>query len=567
MKKNTEGKKCKLWVWITLGVVVLAAVATAAVLLMRPAQKAQEEAEVEVINVDLYWNVDRDANTDPNTGLTTREPSADGVYRILFAHNGEQKELPVKDKKLVEYIDTMDVMNLTLNGEGYVTEVKSAVNAASVLCEQMYIQKVTKDTILINSSLAMTGKQITLKVTDYLKAYNMSDKGEFIGQEVPLEELQMLDTVSVYGSLAPEGKESVATHIFVTKRWESGKVYWRVNQKYDSKTKVSTREPDESGIYTIPFYCDGETVDLKFKDKTLVDLVDYTSSNSCYFGFEFDEEGCATKILDANKATHTVLQCDRYDIVELNDDGSYVATDLMGTLRRSVEGVVGKDCAIYDISPVAKSEGAMNRKLDSLQLHDRVYIWTDTVGNPVLIYVTARRVDSPAYYNPDPQYDSEAKKTTRTPNADGYYEIELLEAGKTELQTFYVKDVSMVNTIDKAADLFVGLKITEGNIVEYVYGASSVFGNSYFCRGYVVKEASSAVVILKSSSGKSTKNGVLATGCKIWNVSDNSVLGEETIFQPGDVVYAMQDPCGEIVNAYIVSRAQDEGNAEHPQRP
>lgn len=545
--------------WLILGaaiVAILAVVGVVFALLFNDSEKGN------AVRSDLYWNVDRGANIDPDTGLSTRTPSPDGVYRILFAYDGKQVELPVIDKNLVNYIDTMDVMNLTRNEEGYITGVKAVEDVASVFGQKMYVQEVTEDTIIINSSIAMTGKKLTVKITQLLQAYNMSGKGEFNGQRMELKDLQMLDTVSVYGTLASKDEETIATHIFVTKRWETGKVYWRVSRSYDSKAKATSRKPDENGVYTVPFYCDGETVELKFKDKALVDNVDYASTTSCYFGFEFDADGYAVKILSSNKATHTVVQCERFDIVELNEDGSYVAADTLGTTGKKVQGVVGENCAIYDISTAAKAEGAINRKLDSLHLNDRVYIWTDTVGKPVLIYVTARRVDSPAYYNPNPQYDTEAKKTTRTPNAEGYYEIDLLMAGETELQTYYVKDVKLANSIDKAADLFVGLKVGEGNVVEFVYDTESVFGNTYFCRGYSVTEASSSIVIL--AKGKTVKNGVLAEGCKIWDVSDTQRIGEETAFREGDLVYAVKAPSGEIINAYIVQRAEKEGSAGHP---
>ena len=548
MVREISEKKSKLWLWIVIAAVVVAVIVAGIVFLPGLLGAGNETPE-------LYWNVDREQYTNWDTGHTTRQPAEDGMYYIRFAHDGEQIELSVADKKLVESIDAMDIMALTLDKDGVIVGVKSAKDVASILGERMCIQEIAGDSLTVNSSIAMSGRKVTLKITDRLHIYNMSGKGAFIGQQMQLQELQIMDTVNIYGVLSSDADEIVATHIFLTEQWEVGKLYWRADRYYDSKAKGTTREPDENGIYTIPFYCDGETVELKFKDKAVVDLVDYETTANCYFGFEFDGEGYAVEIVRAFKATHTVLQCDRFDIVELNEDGSYVAADMLGGTNQKAEGVIGEDCAIYDISAVAKAEGALNRKLDGLRLHDRVYIWTDTVGNPVLIYVTARRPDSPAYYNPDPQYDTMAKQTTRTPNADGYYEIELLKAGETELQTYYVKDVKLVNTIDKASDLCVGLKLSEGNIVEYVYGADSVFGNSYFCRGYTVKEASSAVVIATTKMGKSAKNGVLAKDCKIWNVSDTGTFGEETTLRTGDTIYAIEAPSGEIINVYVLQRA------------
>lgn len=548
MEKKAEGKNRKL-LWLIIGLVALVVVAVASIAV----------GKIFFTNKipDLYWNVDREENTDPNTGLSIREPGEDGIYRIRFAHNGEHVELPVADKELVSTIDALDVMALTLDKDGFVTAVRAVESEAAVLCEKLYIQEITENAIILNSSVSMSGQKITVEITDYLRAYNVSGKGGFVGQELALQDLQAMDKISVYGVLEPKRADVIATHVFVIKQWEVGKVYWRTERLYDSKTKGTSRTPDENGVYTVSFYCDGEIVDLQFKNKAVVDVVDHAGTSSCYFGFEFDDDGYATKIQNAGKAAHMVMQCDRYDIVELNEDGSYVAEDALGGSGRKVQGVVSKDCAIYDISPVASAEGAMNRKVEGLKLHDRVYIWTDTVGNPVLIYVTARRADSPAYYNPKPQYDSSLGQTKRTPNADGYYEVQLLKAGETELQTYYVKDIKLINTIDSASDRFVGLKVKDGNIVEYVYGASSVFGNSYFCRGYTVTEASSTTVRVTSSTGKTVKDGYLDSNCKVWNVSATGRFGEETTLQAGDVIYAIQSPFGTLVNIYVTKRTQN----------
>ena len=545
-QKTGMNKKKRLWLIICLVAVAVLAVAAVLVVKFCTADHVPE----------LYWNVEREKYTDPDTGLSIREPADDGLYHVRFAYNGEQVEIPVADKELVAVIDALSVMELARDKDGLVTAVNTVENAASVLCEQMYVQEIKEDTLVLNSSIGMNGKQVTVKITEQLRAFNVSQKAAIVGQEIGLKDLQAMDTVNIYGILNPKGKEPVATHIFVIRQWEIGKIYWRTERLYDSKTKGTTRVPDENGVYTVAFYCDGETVELKFKDKVLVDNVDYVSANSCYFGFEF-QDGYVVKILGATKSTHTVLQCERFDIVQLSEDGSYVAADRLGTSGREVQGVIGESCAIYDISPVARIEGKMNQKVDKLKLNDRVTIWTDTVGNPVLIYVTSRRADSPAYYNPDPQYDSNAKQTTRTPNADGYYEIELLKAGETELQTYYVKDVANVNTIDSAADRCVGLKVGQGNVVEYVYSINSIYGNTYLCRGYTVKEAYSSVIIVASSSGKTVKTGVLATDCKIWNVSDDGGFGTETTFREGDYVYAIKGPTDEVVLAYILRRAEN----------
>jgi len=331
------------------------------------------------------------------------------------------------------------------------------------------------------------------------------------------------------------------------------KVYWRQKKYLDSKNNTTLRVPDENGVYTAAFYCDGEIVDVQFKDKTLVETIDSLTNATCHFGFVFDEQGYAVEVISSAKASNTLLQCERYDITEINEDGSYKAAEIIKYKgEKVVQGVIGENCDIYDISAVAKAEKEANRKLDTVQAGDRVCIWTDEAGNPVLIYVTSRRPDSPLYFNPYPQYNAETKKTDRTPNGDGYYEIELLKAGDTELQTYYAESSSVVNTIDKSADRCVGLKVDENNVIEYVYDMESVLGQTYFCRGAEVTGVEGIQITANE------KNGILAADCKIWNVSDTGEFGAETKLQVGDCIYAGRNPYSEIVNIYILSRAQDE---------
>lgn len=331
-------------------------------------------------------------------------------------------------------------------------------------------------------------------------------------------------------------------------------VYWRTKKYLDSKNNTTLRVPDENGVYTAQFYSDGDIIDVRFKDKKLVETIDSYTNATCHFGFVFDNMGYAVEVISSAEGSNTLLQCERYDITEINEDGSYQAAEIIKHKGgEKVQGVIGENCKIYDISAVAKAEDGANRRLETVKLGDRVCIWTDQEGKAVLIYVTSRQPDTPLYYNPDPQYNKETKKTNRKTNADGYYEIELLEAGKSELQTFYTKNEKIVNTIDKSADLCVGLKIVGDNMIEFVYDMESVLGQTYFCRGYTVTDVSG--VQLFCALNGSEKNGVMSTECKVWNVSDSGEFGTETEVRVGDCIYAGRDAYSNIINIYVVSRA------------
>lgn len=562
MKKEASGKKGKLWLWIVIAVVLIAAIVAGIIFL--PGLLGGK-GDINDGTPALYWNVDREANTDRDTGLSIREPAEDGNYYVRFAHDGEQVEIPVADKKLVNYIDSLDLMGLTLDENGYVIDVKPVADIASVIGESLYVQSVNGDTVVANSSIMMNGRKVTIQVTENTGVYNVSGKGEFVGEALKASELNPMDTISIYGTLVPEDSEEepVVTHVYVLNKPAESEIYFRADQFYDSSNKVTTREPDENGAYTIKWYCNGETVELKCKDKDMVTTIDSSDKHWCHWGLEFDEEGYIIDILDSFLASRTLMQCERYDITEISDDGSYVATSLIKNNGAFVQGVVGADCPIYDISSTAKSEGQDNRKVDSLQLGDRVCIWTDTMGNPVHIYVTRRQAECDAYWVVTRSYSSTTLQTTRTPNENGYYEIELLKAGDTKNTVYYTKDIELATAIDKPSDRCCGLKVGEGNIIERVYDLEAVFGHTYFCRGYFIMDATGSVATFLSPGGSGyTKNGVVAAGGKVWNVSTIGEYGAETTLQYGDCVYAGKTPIGEVAYAYVTSRALENGESK-----
>ncbi|MBR2311259.1 MAG: hypothetical protein IKA47_12135 [Oscillospiraceae bacterium] len=558
MKKEASGKKGKLWLWIVIAVVLIAAIGVGLFFLLSGGEEKADDGMP-----DLYWNVDREASTDRDTGLSIRQPAEDGNYYIRFAHNGEQVEIPVADKKLVNYIDSLDLMGLSLDENGFILDIFPVKDIASVIGESLYVQSVSGDTIIANSSIMMNGRKITVKLNDDLAIYNVSGKGEFVGEKLDASKLNPMDTISIYGTLVAEDSEEepVPTHIYVLNKPVESKIYFRADVFYDSTNKVTTREPDENGAYTIKWYCEGETVELKCKDKDMVSTIDSSNYHWCHWGLEFDEEGYIIDIIDSFLGSRTLMQCERYDITEVGEDGSYTATSLIKNNGAFVQGVVGADCPIYDISSTAKAEGQDNRKVDSLQLGDRVCIWTDTMGNPVQIYVTRRAADSVGYWVVTRSYSSATGLTTRTPNANGYYEIELLKAGDTKNTIYYTKDVNVATAVDKTADRCVGLKVGEGNIIEAVYDIEAVFGYTYLVRGYYVQDSTGSVVTLLSPSGSGyTRNGVLAEGAQAWNVSTVGKYGEQVDLQVDDYIYAGKTPIGEIAYAYVLRRVLEGGD-------
>ena len=545
MKKEAN-KKNKRFLWISLGIVVLLAAAVAAVFLL-PALNLGKDATPannDSGRPELYWNVDRDFYTaNSESGLSTREAAEDGLYHIRFAYNGKHVEYTASDKQLVNYIDSMDVMGLTLDDDNQIVEAIDPKDIAKEVAKDFYVHSIKDNVLILNSSIAMNGMKFEIPITDLTECYDVSADAETEGQLITLSDFRVMDTVFVYANNLGEN-----THVYLKSHSVQSKIYWRADSFYDSNKKSTTRTPDENGVYSISVFCEGELETLKTKDVAIVTAIDSKNIYRCVFGCQFDEEGYVIKLIDSALSIHGVLVTDRYDITQL-DGNTFVADNLIQSNGNTYTGTLTDDCVIYDVSKAALAEGRRGKPIESLQLGDRITTWTDTTGKIVLIYVSNRLVDSAPHFNVSRKYDATSKETTRVPNAEGYYEVELLVDGV--VKTYKTKDKSLVTYLDSIATRMVGLK-TNGNIIEYVYEPVCIFGSSSYSR--YVESISGSVATLVTADGSASVNTVLTPDCKVYNVSNLGTYGEETTVKQGDYVYAFYQPTKELVLIYVARR-------------
>ena len=548
MKQETT-KKSKLWLWLVIGAVALLAVAGVVLALVLGGSGAQDEGP-KGGRPEIYWNVDKLAYTkNSESGLSTREPGEDGLYHVRFAYNGELVEMAVIDKPLINYIDTLDAMGLVRDADGVVIDVIDAREVATEKTKNTYVKSSTATTITINSSIAMNGMVTNLELCELTEIYDVTPGAEQPGKIITTADLLPMDTLTVYANDMDQ-----VTHVYITNHPKQSKVYWRAVQSWNSKLKETARVPDENGVYTIPFFCEGELVELKTKDKTIATKVDSVSRYSCHFGFEFDEEGYIVEQFSSALGISAVLTCERWDIISI--EGETVTIQRLLTNDGSMwTGTVPADCVVYDVSNVAKAEGRQGKQVDGLKVGDRVCLWSDTNGTPVLAYVSNRLADSPAYYIPSTKYSSAKKETTREPNWQGYYEIELVKEGTNATQVYYVKDKEVMNFIDSQNTKCVGLKVGEGNIVEFAYDSEAITGYSCATRGGVTTAVTGGIFTKITYGQRGTEvNFVQAPGCRIYNMSTYGNYGEETTLRPGDHIYGYRQPSGEILLIYVVKR-------------
>ena len=549
MKKEAS-RKNKLWLWLALGAAVLAVMAGVVLALVLGGGESAKPHNTG--RPDLYWNIDREfytANAEI-ADVSTREPAEDGMYYVRFAHEGQQKELPVADKRLVNFIDTLDVMGLVLDKDGVVVDAIDPLEVATEIGFEIYVRYVEDGIIYTDSSIAINGMKAEIPVTEQTGIYDVRTDAQTPGQTIDMTQLQPLDMITIYAD-----ENNQATHVYLVSRSEAGRLYWRTEQLYNYTLKETKRVPDEDGVYSIDFFCEGEIVTLKCKDKALVSAIDYRSYLCPDFCFRFDEEGYIVENIATGVGTKTSYACRRMVVTEVNGSSFTCENQfVLGDTPATYVGTLGADTIIYDASLVAQAEGRWGKAVDALKVGDNVTVWADTRGQIKTIYIGESLCGGPMYYSVTRKYDSTVKETSRTPNAEGWYEVELMSEGV--VKTYKTKDKALMSQLDYYDGKVFGLKVN-GDIIEYVYHYRCLFGNTAHCSNYYVTGISGLIFVSENATATTSKNGLLSTDCKIYNVSGTGEYGEETKLQVDDRIIALRDPTGTVVCILITARVEE----------
>jgi len=547
MKNESTGKKSLLWLWITIGVVVLLAIAGVVAYFVffgnnggtGSEQTAPTEKKVES---DLYWNIDRKEMIEVTSGLSMREPAEDGIYYIRFAVGGEVVELPCADKKLVNRIDLEDLVCLEFDADGIIINMIDPEELYTKIAEKVYVQNISGNKLLLNTSQALNGMQINLEVPSTV-GFDVSALASTPGES---RELEGMDQVTIYGT-----DEETATHVFVVDRWWESDVYWRVSYPMTANG-ASTRQKAEDGYWYMDWAVNGEVVTLRTNRQDVINAWEGYPVTAACCGHVFDENGDAIDCFSAAWAVRGTVKAAQWDVVELSEDGKtftierLLAGDDQG---ETFTATIGEDCGVYNVSSTADVIG----EVTELQLNDRLHLLCDSMGNPKVVYVMNRMVDVPLAYNLNCMWSDGLGRTQRTPDKEGWYNFEIMINGK--VSTYRTKDVAMANKVDSYTLQLFGMESRNG-IITKVYDAVCVCGNYSWCDKYFVNDLQGPVVSAVSPWGYGA-TGVMAADCLIYDVSNQgAVFGQKTTLRLGDRILAYQNVAGEITHIYVVDRYQ-----------
>jgi len=165
----------------------------------------------------LYWNVDRAkyAGMDA-TGMSSREPNPDtGYFQVTFAMEGRQGIRRVKERKIVNKIDNMDLMGLVLDEDGIVADVVSIEEiTGGYAVNKFFVQGINDNVVTVNSSNTMQGMEIEITLNEKTKIYDVTGETGEIGCESGLFERDCI--------IAIQNKAGEITHIYAVEREPQG---------------------------------------------------------------------------------------------------------------------------------------------------------------------------------------------------------------------------------------------------------------------------------------------------------------------------------------------------------
>jgi uncharacterized protein YgiM (DUF1202 family) len=543
MKQETSKNKKK---WL-LPVIIAAAVLVVAAIVLAFFMIPRGQNDTGAASSKLYWNLDRQEHLDPETGLSVRPAGSDGLYAIRFSVDGEHVELKCADKRLVNVIDAQNLMGLAFDADGLIVEALNPADVATELAKEFYVKSFDGTTLILNSSVAMSGQNLSIPVTENTVIYDMSPKAQVIG--APGKELGTMDKVSVYGNEAGE-----TTHVFRISVAVESDVYYRVDRFYNKTKKETSRVPDENGAYTIKFATKGQQVDLKCKNKNLVTQIDKAYDAGTQMGLVFDEEGYIVKTITAGEALKGHLPYKKWSVTAV--DGNKISLESKfysnSDIGETAEVVLPEGLEMYMMENGCDAE-YIGEPTSELKVGDRIYLYTDFENNPLMVFVEMRKVDSEMYYNTTCMYDTTKQETTRVPE-NGYYVYEMAVGGK--LKTYKTKSKEIANKIDSVANGCMGLKLN-GSIIEDVYGSGCVCGYGTASNRMVTDVMGGIVRMVYFSDWTQGSNYMLAPDVQIYDITKNCnvPVGSVTELSPYDITSVIfLNENNQITHMYVTQR-------------
>lgn len=499
----------------------------------------------------LFWNIDKDeyAYKSPSGSSSRQADKDDNYYHILFASDGRQVTRRAKDKAVVDKIDDLDVMGLTFDSNGIITDVIPIEDFfGDYLYYDYYVTKAEDKTVTLNSSYRGIGMETEITLNSKIKIYDLSGNSGEPG--IPVDKLVTDDRVVVLAD-----KQGKTAYIFITERYQIGDVYYIVDRKKDSSINVSTRKADEDGRYSFQFAVNGELVTLRAKTSEFNNAID-CSAGRCV-GLSFDDEGYISNVTTAVKTVSGKRWASWYTVRSVSDTSITVYNASLGVAATDKTSNISKKCKVFNVCKGTTDDHI--GEYSTVKEGDIIQTLVNGKGEVIYIWILTRRYDGEVYWNFEVKYDKNNECTTRTPDAGGYYVYDMAVGGRQVTVKTSSKEIA--TQIDCNTGHCVGLQL-DGNIVTRAYSYANVrgAGGGIGCSWYDIDWISgNKIHVTRNITGANKgdqKELTLAANCKTYVVRGNYVdhLGETTNIYVGDTIHCLKNEEGEVSYIFIVAR-------------
>ena len=336
-----------------------------------------------IVESRMYWNVSR--KYDSTKKETTRYMWADGYYHVVVAVDGKQEVVRVPNRALVTQMDARADKHFGLKLNGDIVEAvytPSKCTGGTYFASWCDVTKIEDGvvTALRVKDGSNQGKYYSCKMAADCKVYNVTSAADTVGEETTL---RVGD--EIHGETDMNG-ELVVIYVVGHRTKANTKLYWNVNRKYNSTTKLSTREPDADGWYTFLLACEGEQVTVRTKDKDIVQKMDAKADR--YFGLRVNKEGEITLYCSPDSVTGGSYFASWCDVTKIANKKVTALRTLDGSNKgTSYTASMASDCKVYNVSDnYLKFAGEET----TLRVGDRIQGQKNREGALVTIYVVSR---------------------------------------------------------------------------------------------------------------------------------------------------------------------------------
>ena len=531
--KNTKSFK-KIWLFLTAACVLIVIASLVLAFVLR--NKATSDQNLTRSGA-LYWNVDR---ADFQSGIK-RTPNGNGNYVVTFSSQGESQRIEVSSEVYANGIDMHEIVSLVFDENGVAVDYLTVPECTGgFFVSGFYVEQIDGDTVVCNSSAIYKGYRKSFEVTEDTQVYYAGGSGVLVG--IPTQISVSDEIIAVMDTLGN------ITHVYVKPLEELPNLYWNVTRMFDSATKSTTRELSVGG-YEFEMVHNGELITVKARDLKMASSIDAIGSQ--IMALSFDEEGYVSECIEGGKAANGYF-ASWYHVQNVTDGRINAVRVIQSNRGKTATAQMARDYVAYDVS----GQGNVMGEVTELRPGDLITSLYNSRGEVCITFVIARKSGTQMYWNVERKRDSATGKSTRTPDANGWYHILLAVNGKQV--TYKTKDRALVDSIDGRADKHFGLEIVDGIITKY-FDPTTVYGGAVFGSWYDVTAISDDGVVTVERMSGSAKGTVLSSkmheDCKIYNVSPTAqTVGQETTLQVGDRICGELDYNGEICIIYTVER-------------